>query len=136
MVAQYKKPLADEQRKIEEIERWDHAALRPHRIPTPSCFDHESFEGLQKRLINKVRAYVSEDLQKIRTDDIFGSGLEHVAQQFLASAAQEAVRPSKVPDGELRQVTRYDATGRPFYEFFGSPSSWLKDFAGDKKKID
>jgi hypothetical protein len=67
MATQYNKALVDEQRKIDEIERWDHAALRPHRIPTPSCHEHESFEGLQKRLINKVRAYVSEDLQKIRT---------------------------------------------------------------------
>jgi hypothetical protein len=61
--------------------------------------------------------------------------LEHVAQQFLASAAQEAVRPTKVPEGELKQVTRYDQAGRPYYEFFGNPSSWLKDFAGDKKRL-
>jgi hypothetical protein len=93
--------VPEEQRKIDEIERWDRAALRPHRIPTPSCLEHESFDGLRKRLINKVRPYVSEDLQKVKTDDVFGSGLDHMAQQFLASVAAEALRPTKIPEGRV-----------------------------------
>jgi hypothetical protein len=127
--------LADEQRKINEIERWDQAVFRPHRMPTPSYIDHESLDGLTKRLINKSRHLVSEDLQKVKTNDVFGSALDHFAKQFFDSAAQEAVRPSKVPDGSLKEITKYDQSGRPFYEYYGSPKSWLADFSHPRKKL-
>jgi hypothetical protein len=123
----------DEQRKVNEIERWDQAVFKPNRMPTPSYFDHESFDGQRKRLMNKARPLVSEELQKVRTDDAFGSALEHVAQQFFESAASEAKRPTKIPEGELREVTKYDATGRPFFEYYGSPSAWMKNFTAEKK---
>jgi hypothetical protein len=47
----------------------------------------------------------------------------------------EDVRPTKIPEGELRQVTRRDASGRVSYEFFGSPSAWMNDFSGDKRYL-
>jgi hypothetical protein len=135
MVAQYNKGLADEQRKIDEIERWDQAVFKPNRLPTPSYFEHESLDQQRKRLMNRTRPLVSAALQEIRTDDVFGTALDHVAQQYFESAAHEAVRPTKVPEGELKQVTKYDATGRPYLEFFGSPSAWMSDFMGDRKRV-
>ena len=125
----------DEQRKVDELERWDQSVFRPNRIPTPSYFNHETIEQQRKRLMNKARPLVSEDLQKVRTDDVFGSALDHVAQQYFESAANEAQRPTKVPEGELREVTKYDQAGRPYHEYYGSPSAWMKDFTGDKKYI-
>jgi hypothetical protein len=135
MVAQYNKGLADEQRKVDEIERWDQAVFKPNRLPTPSYFEHESLDQQRKRLMNRTRPLVSAALQEIRTDDVFGTALDHVAQQYFESAAQEAARPSKVPEGELKQITRYDQSGRPFYENFGSPSAWMSMFMGDKKRL-
>lgn len=126
---------SDEQRKVNEIERWDQAVFKPNRMPTPSYFDHESIDGLRKRLINKSRPFVSEELQKIKTDDAFGTALDHVAQQFFELAAKEAQHPSKIPEGELREVTKYDQAGRPYNEYYGSPSAWMKDFTGDKKYL-
>jgi hypothetical protein len=133
MVAQYNRALVDEQRKVEDIERWDHAVFRPHRLPTPSYLEHESFDQQQKRILDRVRPYVSEELQKIRTDDVFGSGLNHVARQYFDSAAAEAVRPTNVGEGTLKEVIRHDNTGRQYSEFYGSPSAWMKDFTGDRK---
>jgi hypothetical protein len=125
----------DEQRKVDELERWDQSVFRPNKISTPSYFDHESFDGQRKRLMNKAKPLVSEDLQKVRTDDIFGSALDHVAHQYFESAAAEARRPTKVLEGELREVTRYDQGGRPYYEYYGSPSAWMSNFAMPKRFI-
>jgi hypothetical protein len=125
----------EEQRKTETLERWDQAVFKPNRVPTPSYFDHETFDQQRKRLMNKARPLVSEELQKVRTDDIFGTALDHVAQQYFESAASEAVRPTKIPEGELKQITKYDQAGRPFYEFYGSPRSWLDNFAAPKKQL-
>jgi hypothetical protein len=127
--------VSDEQRKVDEIERWDQAVFRPNRIPTPSYLEHESYDQQRKRLINKVRPLVSEDLQKVRTDDVFGTALDHVAQQFLASATAEARRPTKIPEGTLKEVVSYDQAGRPSYTYFGSPSAWMNEFSGDKKYV-
>jgi hypothetical protein len=56
-------------------------------------------------------------------------------KQIYDDARQEARRPTTVPDGELRQVTRYDASGRPYYDFFGSPRAWRDNFAAPKKRL-
>jgi hypothetical protein len=66
---------------------------------------------------------------------LYGSALDHYEKRYLESAAAEAQRPTNIPDGELRQVTSYDAAGRPSYTYFGKCSTWLSDFAAPKKKL-
>jgi hypothetical protein len=126
---------SDEQRKINTAEQWDQAVFRPNRMPTPRYLDGESLDQYRKRLMEKARPLVAADLQKVKCDDIFGSGLDDYERRFLESATAETVRPTNVPAGELKQVTRYDASGRPFYEFFGSPRTWLDQFAYPKKRL-
>jgi hypothetical protein len=79
--------------------------------------------------------FVATDLQEVKTDHLYGSALDHYEQRYFESAAAEAARPANIPEGTLKQVTKYDATGRPFYEFYGSPSAWMNDFSGDKKYL-
>jgi hypothetical protein len=85
--------------------------------------------------MDAARSLVSADLQKVETKDLYGSTLEHFEQRYLESARAEAQRPTNIPEGELRQVTKLDQAGRPFYEFHGSPSAWLKDFTCPKKRL-
>jgi hypothetical protein len=125
----------EEQRKTETLEKWDQAVFKPNRIPTPSYFDHETFDQQRKRLMNKARPLVSEELQKVRTDDVFGTALDHVAQQYFESAAAESVRPTKVPEGTLKEVISYDAAGRPSYTYWGSPRVWMDNFSVPKKLL-
>ena len=40
-----------------------------------------------------------------------------------------------IPDGELREIKKFDQAGRPYSEYFGSPSAWMKDFSGEKKFV-
>jgi hypothetical protein len=85
--------------------------------------------------MNKAAPFVATDLQEVKTDHLYGSALDHYEQRYFDSAAAEAARPTNIPRGTLKQVTKYDATGRPFYEFYGSPSAWMNDFSGDKKYL-
>jgi hypothetical protein len=125
----------DEQRAVNIGEQWDQGVFRPNNRPTPRQMEGESLDQYRKRLINHARPLVSADLQNVRTDDIFGSALDDYEKRFLESAAKETVRPTRVPEGELKQVIRHDQSGRPFYEFFGSPRSWLDTFAAPKRRL-
>jgi hypothetical protein len=125
----------DEQRKFNNIEHWAQTALKPLNIPTPAYIEGEKLDQQRKRIMNKVRPFVSDALQQVKTDDVFGSALDHYEKQFMESAAAEAVRPTKVPDGELREVVSHDQAGRPMYSYFGSPRAWMDDFASPKKQL-
>lgn len=126
---------ANEQRKITTAEQWDQAVFRPHNVPTPRYLESENLDQYRKRLMEKARPFVSADLQRVRTDDIFGSGLDDYERRFMQSATAEAIRPTNVPAGELKMITRHDQAGRPFYEFYGSPRAWLDEFTYPGKRV-
>jgi hypothetical protein len=115
--------------------RWDEQDFGPSGRPTPRYLDTDNNDHFRKRLMEAARPLVAADLQNVKTQDLYGSALDHYEQQYLESARSEAQRPTNVPEGELRQVTKRDATGRPFYEFYGSTGSWMKHFGQDKKKL-
>lgn len=123
----------EEQRKINNIDSWN-PILKAHNIPTPALIDGEELNWQRKRIMEKVRHVVSDDLQNVQTEDMFDTTLDDCERQFMQSAAQEARKPTKVAEGTLKEVVRYDQAGRPFYEYFGSPKSWMKDFAPDRRK--
>jgi hypothetical protein len=124
----------DLQRKTNSFDQWN-PTLKAHNIPTPAFIDNEPLDNQRKRFMEKVRPFVSDDLQKVRTDDIFGSALDHLEKRFIESASQEALRPTRVPDGTLKEVVSYDQSGRPMYSYFGSPRSWMDAFAAPKKRL-
>jgi hypothetical protein len=60
----------------------------------------------------------------------------YIEKQVQEAARREAQHPTRIPDNELREVKRLDGTGRPFYEFYGRPSTWMSDFTtGAKQKL-
>jgi hypothetical protein len=125
----------DEQRKFNNIEQWAQTALKPLNIPTPAYIEGEKLDQQRKRIMNKVRPFVSNALQQVKTDDVFGSALDHYEKQFMESARAEALRPTKIPDGELREVISHDQSGRPMYSYYGSPRAWMNNFASPKKQL-
>lgn len=125
----------DEQRKFNNIEQWAQLALKPLNIPVPAYIEGERLDQQRKRIMNKVRPFVSDALQQVKTDDVFGSALDHYEKQFMESARAEALRPTKIPDGELREVISHDQSGRPMYSYYGSPRAWMDNFSSPKKQL-
>jgi hypothetical protein len=73
--------------------------------------------------------------EDVRVDSLYGANREPIINQIYNAAQQEARRPTMIPEGELRQITRRDQSGRVSYEFLGSPSAWMDQFSDDKKYL-
>jgi hypothetical protein len=109
--------------------------LRLHNRSAPRALDGESIESYRRRLAAKVQE-VAPKMKAINVQDARGSAFDLIEKQIYAEARQEAERPTTIPSGEMREFRKYDATGRPFIEYQGSPKSWMSDFAtGAKKKL-
>ena len=128
-------PWDTETEKYQIHDKWNEGVFRPRGARAPEFLDKEPIDHYRKRLMTKAAPFVAADLQEVKTDHLYGSALDHYEQKYLESAAAEAARPTNVPEGTLKQVTKYDQAGRPFYEYFGSPSAWMNDFSGDKKYL-
>jgi hypothetical protein len=100
--------------------------------PAPVPFPDEHPDQYRSRALPIVQPYArgfeNVNLRDLRDKNNFN----FVERQIQEAARQEARHPTNIPDGELKEVTRYDATGRPFYEFFGKPNSWMRQFMPDR----
>ena len=101
----------------------------------PRYLEGENPDIYRKRLATMALAY-APGLQNIKMDDARGTAFDLIEKEVLNAVASEARHPTMIPEGELREVTRYDAAGRPFIEFFGKPSAWLKQFTtGTRRRL-
>jgi hypothetical protein len=109
--------------------------LEPFNRPTPTPFPDEDGTQYENRVLPILQDCVpGYEPEKIKVRDLHRENRELIVNQIYNAAAAEAHRPTKIPEGEMRQVTRRDAAGRPSYEYFGSPGSWMKDFMPDTVK--
>jgi hypothetical protein len=107
----------------------------PSGRPTPRYLDSDNPDQYRKRCMEAARSLVSEELQKVRTQDLYGSALDHYEGEYFKSAKSEAQRPTNIPEGQLKEVVDYDAAGRPSYTYHGSPKVWMSDLAMPKKRL-
>ena len=103
---------------------------RPTGAPPP--MQGENATAYRRRLAESLQQH-APNTKDFNIRHSTGTAFDVLEKQIKADAQREALHPT-VPEGELRQMTRYDAAGRPFYEFFGSPSAWMKDFMPEKKQ--
>jgi hypothetical protein len=116
-------------------EQWHENVYRPHGRSAPDFLDGEKTDHYRKRLMERARPLVAADLQEVKTNDLYGSAFDHYEKRYFESASAEAQHPTNIPEGTLKEVTRYDAGGRPYQEFYGSPRAWLDNFSAPKKRL-
>jgi hypothetical protein len=101
----------------------------------PRYMEGETFSGYSKRLATKVQQH-APSMKEINLREATGSAFDPLERQIYEEARREAARPTTIPDGEMRELRKFDATGRPSIEWHGSPKSWMSDFSnGAKKKL-
>jgi hypothetical protein len=103
--------------------------LEPFNRDAPSPFTDEDGKQYEDRVIPILQKYVP-GYEDVKVDSLYGANRELVVNQIYNAAQKEAHRPTKIPEGELKQITRRDAAGRVSYEFFGSPKAWMNNFNG------
>ena len=116
-------------------EKYHEKIFKPRGTTAPDFSDREPLDHYRKRMMQKAAPFVAADLQEVKTENLYGSALDHYEKQYFESAAAEAARPTNIPEGTLKQVTKYDRAGRPYYEFYGSPRCWIDNFAPPKKQL-
>jgi hypothetical protein len=127
-------PYSDETALVTIYESADDL-FKPHNQSAPRYMEGETTESYRKRLATRLQQH-APSLKDINVRDTRGSAFDLLEKQIYTEARREAHRPTMIPDGELREVTRYDVTGRPFKEFYGRASTWMDDFStGTKKKL-
>jgi hypothetical protein len=107
--------------------------LRPFNQSAPRYMEGETADGYRKRLASRVQQH-APSMKDINLRESIGTAFGLLEKQIYDEARREAVRPTTIPDGEMRELKRYDDTGRPFLEFHGSPKAWLGDFSNGAKK--
>jgi hypothetical protein len=125
---------AEKEKEVQETREKLQRHLEPFNRNAPTPFMEEDGRHYEDRVIPILQKH-APGYEDVRVDSLYGANRELVVNQIYNAAAAEAHRPTNIPEGELRQVTRRDATGRISYEYFGSPNAWMKDFSGDKKYL-
>jgi hypothetical protein len=95
--------------------------------------DGESIDAYRRRLASKVQE-IAPSMKNINVQDARGSAFDLIERQIYAEARREAERPSNIPAGEMREMRKFDDTGRPFIEWHGHPSNWMDQFSNGAKR--
>jgi hypothetical protein len=125
-------PYTDETELVKIYENADDL-FKPHNKSAPRYMEGETAESYRKRLATRLQRH-TPGLKGINVRDTRGSAFDLLEKQIYDEARREAVRPTTIPKGEMRELTKYDATGRPFIEFHGHPKAWMDDFTNGAKR--
>jgi hypothetical protein len=117
---------------IEQQERADEM-LRLFNQSAPRAMDGETVESYRRRMATRIQQN-APNMKDINVRDARGSAFDLIEKQIYDDARREALRPTLIPDGELREVKQLDATGRPASVFYGRPSSWMGQFSNGTKR--
>jgi hypothetical protein len=127
-------PYSDETELAKIYENADDL-FKPYNRSASRYMENETPVSYRKRLATGLQQH-TPSLKDVNVRDTRGSAFDLVEKQIYDEARREAERPSNIPDGELREMRKFDATGRPFYEFFGRASTWMDQFShGTKKRV-
>jgi hypothetical protein len=119
--------LQRERAKYQEI-------LEQHGRPSPRPFPDEKPSQYARRALPIVQSIVP-GFKDLKIDQYLREpNFKYIESQIFDAARREARNPTNIPDGELRELKKYDDTGRRFYEFRGRPSTWMDQFINGTKK--
>lgn len=98
---------AEREKNVQQARAKLDEAIQPFNRAAPRPFTDESSDLYRRRTLPLVQER-APNFQNVKVDDARGSAFDLLEQQIYDDARQEGYRPSTVPEGELRQVTRRD----------------------------
>lgn len=104
--------------------------------PTPIPFADEENDEFRRRALSNLQSAVP-GFEDLKIDSYLREpNFKYVEKQIFEAAKQEARQPTRIPDGELREVKTQDQSGRLTSTFYGKPSAWMHTFStGAAKKL-
>ena len=103
--------------------------LAPFNRPAPTPFPDEKANEYRQRVLPVLQSAVP-GFEDLKIDAYLREpNFKYIEQRIFEAAEKEARNPTRIPEGELREVRKLDQSGRPFYEFHGRPSAWMDSFS-------
>ena len=109
--------------------------IRMHR-PTgaPPPLERESEAAYRRRLAETLQQH-APNCKDFNIRQSTGTAFDVLERQIKADAQKEALHPTQIPEGTLKETVSYDQAGRPTYSYWGSPRVWMDHFAAPKKML-
>jgi hypothetical protein len=120
----------EEEQKWKTLEEYD-SYYKLNGRNAPSWLQGENLNHYDRRLLAGLQSYTSNS-QNIDVHEAWGSAFPVIKNKILEEVKREVAQPSNIPDGTLKEVTRFDQSGRPYSLFFGKPNSWMRQFMPDR----
>jgi len=103
--------------------------------PVPQPLSGEPLIGFKRRMLSDAQKW-SPEHKDVNLYTVPVSALRLFETQIMDAAMKQINSPTRPnPDGSLREVRRIEASGRPFIEFCGSPSTWMSQFMPDRRRL-
>ena len=127
--------FVEKETQIQETRAKYEEALQPFNRNAPRPFPEETHEEYRRRALPILQNY-APGMQEVKVHDMRGTAFDMIEKQSFEAAKREADRPTMIPEGELREIKRYDQSGRVSLEFHGKPSVWLDTFSqGTRRRL-
>ena len=120
---------SDEETKLQQSRAEYQPIFEALGRPTPAPFSDEDNDKYRRRALSNLQSAVP-GFEDLKIDGYLREpNFKYVEQQIIQAAKQEARHPTRIPDGELRELRKPDKSGRLTSTFFGRPSSWMNAFS-------
>jgi 8-oxo-dGTP pyrophosphatase MutT (NUDIX family) len=103
-------------------------------IRAPRPLDGETLPGYRRRLAAGLQKH-SDRWKEIDLYAINDAALVNVENDVYNDAMVVARNPGDLGEGELRPRKRVLESGHTSIEFYGRPSAWLNEFAGNRRQL-
>jgi hypothetical protein len=107
--------------------------LRQHKRSARRPLDGETTLSYRRSLASDLQQH-TPSLKNVNLRESVGTAFDLIEKQIYDEARREVIRPTTIPKGEMREMRKFDDTGRPFYEWQGSPKAWMDDFSNGAKR--
>lgn len=105
---------------------------RPTGAPPP--MERENETAYRRRLAEALQQH-APNCKGFNIRHSTGSAFDVLEKQIKSDAQREALHPTQIPEGTLKEVVTHDQAGRPSYTYYGSPRAWMDNFAPPKKQL-
>jgi hypothetical protein len=94
----------------------------------------EQLLDYRRRLLRPLMKY-STQFKDVNVDELAEPLITPIEKSVFADAIKASADNSSVPADYLREVVTTDATGRRISTFYGSPKTWMNQFAGQRRRL-
>jgi hypothetical protein len=94
----------------------------------------EQLLDYRRRLLRPLMKY-SKEFATVDVDTLVEPLIGPIEKSVFSDAIRASTDNSSVPADYLREVVTTDSTGRRISTFYGSPKTWMNQFAGQRRRL-